>query len=75
MADLEAGGLTWRKSSRSEDANCVEVAISSADVLVRHSQDHQEKILRFTYSEWHAFLAGVRNNEFEVDPPDPLSEG
>ena len=45
MADLEAGGLTWRKSSRSEDANCVEVAISSADVLVRHSQDHQEKII------------------------------
>ena len=35
----------------------------------------RKKILRFTYSEWHAFLAGVRNNEFEVDPPDPLSEG
>jgi predicted secreted Zn-dependent protease len=75
MSDLGVDGLSWRKSSRSEEANCVEVAISPADVLVRHSQDHPGKILRFTYSEWHAFLAGVRNNEFDVDMPNAAPEG
>jgi hypothetical protein len=67
VAELEAPDLRWHKSSRSDDTNCVEVAIGPAGVFVRHSQDHSGRILSFTYSEWHTFLSGVRKNEFDVD--------
>lgn len=57
----------WHKSSTSEESNCVEVAVTSSTVLVRNSRDRSGRILSFTYGEWDAFLAGVRNNEFSVD--------
>jgi Domain of unknown function (DUF397) len=56
----------WRKSTASEDAACVEVFITKSEVLVRHSQDPLGSILRFTPIEWHAFLVGVRNGEFDI---------
>lgn len=59
--------LRWHKSSISEESNCVEVAVTRTSVLLRSSRDHSGKILSFTYGEWGAFLAGVRNNEFTVD--------
>ncbi|GAB2441858.1 DUF397 domain-containing protein [Micromonospora schwarzwaldensis] len=47
---------TWRKSSRSDDGNCVEVAIADA-VLVRDSKDPQGPILRFDARAWHTFVS------------------
>lgn len=69
MTELDAPDLGWHKSSSSEDSNCVEVAVTAGRVFVRDSRDRSGRILEFTYPEWHAFLAGVRNNEFDVDVP------
>jgi hypothetical protein len=52
----------WRKSSRSGTNGCVEVA-------VRDSKDRNGPVLRFNAHEWEAFLAGVRNGEFEQPKP------
>lgn len=60
--------LTWRKSSRSgaTGSNCVEVAELSGGVrAVRDSKDPSGPALRFTPSEWSAFVAGVRDGEFD----------
>jgi hypothetical protein len=57
----------WHKSSTSDESNCVEVAATRSSVLVRSSRDGSGRVLSFTYGEWDAFLAGVRNNEFSVD--------
>lgn len=59
----------WRKSSRSsQGANtCVEVAITGASILVRDSKDPDGARLRFARDEWLAFLAGVRDGEFDPD--------
>jgi hypothetical protein len=57
----------WHKSSTSEETNCVEVAVTPTSVLLRSSREGSGKILWFTFGEWDAFLAGVRNNEFSVD--------
>jgi hypothetical protein len=62
-----AGDLHWVKSSLSfSNGNCVEVANLPGDqVGVRHSKDTEGPVLRFTPDEWHAFLGGVRNGEFD----------
>jgi hypothetical protein len=62
-------GSCWTKSSLSYAAgNCVEVAsLPEGEIGVRNSRDSAGPVLRFTPAEWHAFLGGVRNGEF--DPP------
>jgi hypothetical protein len=57
----------WIKSSLSfANGNCVEVAsLPGGQVGVRDSKDAEGLHLRFTPDEWHAFLGGVRNGEFD----------
>ena len=60
-------GSDWVKSSLSfANGNCVEVAsLAGGEVGVRNSRDSEGLVLRFTSDEWHAFLGGVRNGEFD----------
>jgi hypothetical protein len=57
----------WVKSSLSfANGNCVEVAnLSGGAVGVRNSRDIAGGVLRFTADEWHAFIGGVHNGEFD----------
>jgi hypothetical protein len=57
----------WVKSSLSfANGNCVEVAsLPAGEVGVRNSRDIAGAVLRFTPDEWHAFIGGVRNGEFD----------
>jgi hypothetical protein len=65
--DVRAADTQWIKSSHSfSNGNCVEVAhLSDGHIGVRHSHHSQGPVLRFTPAEWHAFLAGARNGEFD----------
>ena len=60
-------GPVWVKSSLSfSNGNCVEVAsLADGGVGVRNSRDAEGAVLQFTPDEWHAFLGGVRNGEFD----------
>ena len=49
-----------------DPSSCVEVAIAADSVYVRSSQSPAQEPLTFDYTEWNAFLLGVRNNEFDV---------
>jgi hypothetical protein len=57
----------WVKSSLSfANGNCVEVAdLGGGNVGVRNSRDRKGPSLVFTRDEWHAFLGGARNGEFD----------
>lgn len=57
----------WIKSSLSfSNSNCVEVAsMPGGEIGVRDSKDSEGPVLRFTPDEWHAFLGGARNGEFD----------
>ena len=63
MVDLSRA--VWRKSTRSGTNGCVEVALDTTEVAVRDSKDRDGPVLSFTAHEWDAFLAGVRNGEFD----------
>ena len=63
----DISGVTWLKSRSSEVdmSECVEVAeLGNGTVAVRDSNNLDRPDLRFTASEWAAFLDGVRNGEF-----------
>ena len=62
--------LNWRKASysASNGGGCVEVADHDGMILVRDTKDHgQGPVHRYTPQKWRAFIAGVRNGEFELD--------
>ncbi len=62
-----SSGSYWIKSSLSyANGNCVEVtSLPGGEIGVRNSRDSAGLVLRFTPDEWHAFLGGVRNGEFD----------
>ena len=60
--------LAWRKSQRSNaSGNCVEVARlpQGAGVAIRNSRDPEGPALVFTRDEIAAFVAGVRDGDFD----------
>ena len=67
MPEGPASGVHWVKSSLSfSNGNCVEIAgLLDGEVGVRNSRDPEGPVLRFTPDEWHAFLGGARNGEFD----------
>jgi hypothetical protein len=62
-----SSGSYWIKSSLSyANGNCVEVtSLPDGEIGVRNSRDSGGPVLSFTSDEWHAFLGGVRNGEFD----------
>ena len=67
MADLT--GAVWRKSTRSGNggSSCVEVAKNLPDVVgVRDSKDRSGPTLTFDPVVWSAFIAGVKDGEFDL---------
>jgi hypothetical protein len=68
---LESGHMTrlsntaekWRKSSFSQNGDCVEVTFSGGKILARDSKRPDERVLVFTFSEWSTFVAGVRGDK------------
>lgn len=66
MSDPDASDAEWRKSTASSSGECAEVAFAAGAVLMRHSQSASGPTLAFSHAEWTAFLAGVRNGEFDL---------
>ncbi|MFV2112876.1 DUF397 domain-containing protein [Micromonospora sp. LOL_025] len=59
----------WRRSSRSDDGNCVEVAVDDA-VLIRDSKNPDGPVLRFAPRRWRSFISAIRASESVLDAPD-----
>lgn len=56
--------MSWTKSTKCEFGSCVEVSFNGEWVGVRNSQLPLEEAW-FTHAEWDAFLAGVKEGEFD----------
>ena len=58
---------TYTKSSHSGMNGCVEVRLlDDGTIGVRDSKDVRQPALVFTPIEWRAFVAGVRDGEFDL---------
>jgi len=60
----------WRKSSYSNSGDCLEWLIGTDEIKLRDSTKGSSGELHLSYSEWRAFLAGVKAGE--ADLPDAL---
>lgn len=69
VVSADLAGAVWRKSSHSNGAtNCVEVApLADGSVGVRHSRRPGEAVIVYSRAEWAAFVAGVKDEEFEFE--------
>jgi Domain of unknown function (DUF397) len=68
VAEVDVNRLVWRKSRMSGTSNCVEVAFAGSTVLLRNSRDPAGPTIALSRDEWTAFLAGVRQGEFDLHP-------
>ena len=70
MSAVLLPGAAWRKSTYSGvQGNCVEVAaLEDGGFAVRNSRDPQGPALIFTAAEMTAFVAGVKDGEFDDRP-------
>ncbi|WP_306425231.1 DUF397 domain-containing protein [Dactylosporangium matsuzakiense] len=50
----------WRKSSRSGTTNCLEVASSGSEILVRDSKDPDGPTLAIGRGSWAAFVEALK---------------
>lgn len=58
--------LPWRKSTASGSGGCVEVAMAGEAIFVRDSKNPSGSTLKFSETEWDAFLVGARAGEFNI---------
>lgn len=68
MADPDLSALVWRKSSTSEETNCVEVAAACGLVMIRDSKNAGGGALVCSSRDWTAFVDRVRSNGFHASP-------
>ena len=59
MEDIDRATLTWKKSSRSEHENCVEMAVAGPWIFLRDSKNPDGEVLVFSRDSWTAFLADI----------------
>ncbi|MFY9806750.1 MAG: DUF397 domain-containing protein [Pseudonocardiaceae bacterium] len=65
MPALDLSGARWRKSSRSSDqANCVEVAVTAGAVAVRDSKRPAGDALIVSPHAWTTFTTALREDQF-----------
>lgn len=71
LTPQELADIKWHISTFSPDhgGNCVEAGLltdGTDRVAVRHSRRPDAETIIYTRTEWEAFLAGVRNGEFNL---------
>jgi Domain of unknown function (DUF397) len=59
-----AGKATWRKASRCQQGECLEISEHDGKVMLRDSSD-PEVVLRLDAASWRAFAEAIIVGEFD----------
>jgi hypothetical protein len=66
---LDISDAEWVSAPGDTSAERVEIAyLPGGAVAMRNSAD-PETVLRYTEAEWHAFVLGARDGEFDLQHP------
>lgn len=57
--------LAWRKSTRTAEYNCVEVALTSEIAVVRDSKDRDGGHFAISRPQWQSFLSALRADHYD----------
>ena len=57
--------LTWRTALSCNGGACIQVAADDRAVLIANSRKRRGPVLSYTYDEWRAFVAGVKQGDFD----------
>ncbi|HYN97772.1 MAG TPA: DUF397 domain-containing protein [Pilimelia sp.] len=64
--DIADPSLRWRRATRCDHANCVEIAEAQDYVHMRDSKaSGSAPVLTFTQAEWRSFIAATKAGEFD----------
>jgi hypothetical protein len=66
--DLDAVDLTkleWFKSPASNSGSCVEVARLGSIILLRETENAEEKVIPIPPHSWRAFVTGIVRGDFD----------
>lgn len=59
--------VSWRRSTKCDAGTCVEVNIIGVqDTVLVRSTTAPTNSISFTADEWRAFIAGVKDGEFDL---------
>jgi len=58
-------GFSWRVSRACDSGACVGVARQGEFVVIGNTSEPQAPVSRFTGEEWRAFIAGVKQGDFD----------
>ncbi|WP_455357305.1 DUF397 domain-containing protein [Streptomyces sp. SYSU K217416] len=64
---LDISGVEWVSApDASADEERVEIAYLPGGAVAMRSSADPETVLRYTEAEWHAFVLGARDGEFDL---------
>ncbi len=62
---LSHDSLTWRTALSCDGGACVEVAAGRNVILMRNSRQPGGPLLECTSEEWHEFVSGIKEGDFD----------
>jgi Domain of unknown function (DUF397) len=65
MSSHPGPATPWQRSSFCANGSCVEVGYDGETILIRDSKRRAQSPLKFDVDEFSAFVAGIRNGEFD----------
>lgn len=57
--------LTWRTALNCDGGACVQVAVDDRAILIGNSRQPGGTVLEYTPDEWHAFVSGIKQGDFD----------
>lgn len=57
----------WRKSSFSQNGDCIECAYDEGYVYIRDSKSSSGVTLKIAFSEWQVFITDIKTDEIGVN--------
>lgn len=59
------GRLAWRVALRCNGGECIRVAPHGNQIIIGDTKNPKGPVLTYSRDEWHAFVDGVRQGDFD----------